>query len=216
MRIQKFDFSNDASKAILWGQSQSTILKGLIQKQAEWFDLNHTQFWDNWYRDVFNLETANDFGLRVWCIILDLPLFDRNLNQDVWGFGDSRKNFNHGNFKKSGSGIILTLEQIRMLLQLRYWQLVTRCSVPQDNAQLKRILFDELGDVYILDGLNMSIVVIFQLTPPPEVLQVIKDYDLIPRSCAVKIKYKSMEKKSWGFGPNRFNFNNGNFTGSEI
>ncbi|NIT55538.1 MAG: DUF2612 domain-containing protein, partial [Aliifodinibius sp.] len=65
--------------------------------------------------DVFNLDTANDFGLSVWSVILNTPLTVENNEPEPdnsnWGFGNNRKNFNNGNFTAFGSSFALKTEE---------------------------------------------------------------------------------------------------------
>jgi len=90
-RIQEFDFSVDLLQHILWNFNQAENLQNLLQKKQDWYQENQQEFWDNWVRDVFDLRTANDFGLSIWSIILDLPLFGDSdvspTDYPAFGFG---------------------------------------------------------------------------------------------------------------------------------
>ena len=72
--IQEFDFSVDLLQAILWQYNNATSLQSLLNSEQAWVIENQTEFWENWLRDVFDLRTANEFGLSVWSIILGIPL----------------------------------------------------------------------------------------------------------------------------------------------
>ncbi|HID8310974.1 TPA: DUF2612 domain-containing protein, partial [Pseudomonas aeruginosa] len=63
-------YNSDIQQALKWLQNQAPGITGLVQRKAQWYDRFSRQFWVNWERDVFNLKTANPFGLMVWCIIL--------------------------------------------------------------------------------------------------------------------------------------------------
>jgi len=80
---------------------------------------------EDWYTNVFNLQTANDFGLAVWSQILSLPLFGKYKpdppDKPIWGFGTNNQNFGHGNFTFNSGGINLTTEEKRLVLKLRYF-----------------------------------------------------------------------------------------------
>lgn len=216
MKIQQFDYSVDLLRALLWQYNDAAAIQSLLTQKQEWWTENQTAFWENWYNDVFNLQTANDFGLAVWSFILNLPLFINILPitpKISWGFGQYRKNFNNGNFARTQGGIVLTTEQKRLVLRLRYFQLITRGAAPEVNAFLK-IVFVDYGDVYMLDGLDMSITYVFMFDPPSALLQALTDYDLLPRPAGVKLKTFFANRKTWGFGQYRKNFNNGNFNPS--
>lgn len=213
--IQTFDYTTNLAQALLWEYNKATRLEKLVLQKQLWYDVNQEQFWSNWYRDVFNLLTANQFGLAVWSVILGLPLFivtppDTQF-KIPWGFGSAHRNFNRGNFSnRTGSTNGLTVTEQRILLRLRYFKLTSRGDITTTNEQLYSI-FKDLGPVYILDGLDMTITVVFGYVPRRRFRQMIKDYDLIPRQDGVGIKYIIRAYPVWGFGSAHRNFNRGNF-----
>jgi len=72
--IEDFDFSVDVLSALLWRQNEATTLQSILQGKQDWYQRNHEQFWTDWCTNVFNLNTANEFGLSVWAQILGVPL----------------------------------------------------------------------------------------------------------------------------------------------
>jgi hypothetical protein len=72
--IEEFDFSVDVLSALLWRHNEANVLQSLLQSKQNWYQQNHTQFWTDWCTNVFNLDTANEFGLSVWAQILGVPL----------------------------------------------------------------------------------------------------------------------------------------------
>jgi hypothetical protein len=220
MKIQAFDYSVDLLQTILWQYNDAKSLTTLIKKKQDWYTENQQKYWENWYTDVFNLLTANDFGLAVWSLILGLPLFV-NPNPDppgklIWGFGtasNSYKNYNRGVFSTYVSGpLVLDKTQKRLILRLRYFQLTTRCDILDINRFLK-LVFNEagLGTVYMLDTLKMEIRYVFSQRPPRNVLAVLKLYDLLPRGAGVGIRYIDATRNTFGFGQNYKNYGNGTF-----
>ncbi len=63
---ENLDLNVNLLKSILWQYENADKLKALVIGQQEWINENHTEFWKSWIRDVFNLKTANAFGLAVW------------------------------------------------------------------------------------------------------------------------------------------------------
>ena len=214
MKIQEFDYTIDVLEALLWRHNDAVNLQALMEfKNSAVDDLNN-DFWTDWYNDVFNLQTANRFGLSVWSIILQIPLSisggqDEPPNSN-FGFGAFRKNFNNGNFTSVGNENELTVEQARLVLKLRFYQLVTRATVPECNKIVNE-LFGDLGDVYVLDGLNMTMTYVFQFYLPAPIRQVIDEYDILPRPAGVLLNTIEVPNQNFGFGQFRKNFNNGNF-----
>lgn len=214
MRVQALDFSVNVMRALLWQHNEALRLQSLVAAKQAWYDENQEQFWTDWVRDVFDLRTANDFGLTVWAIILNIPLAPPGdvdpADKPIWGFATDDVNFTNGNFTSAGAAV-LTMEQRRLVLRLRYFQLVTRGTVPEVNAFMAD-LFADYGSVYVVDGLNMNARYVFGFPLPSAIEQVFTKYDLLPRPAGVRVDYVTIgDADGWGFGVYHENFTNGNF-----
>ena len=213
-QIQAFDFSVDLLRALLWQYNDAARLEGLLQQKQDWYNANQKAFWEDWATDVFDLRTANDFGLAVWAIILDIPLVvasqGDDANKPIWGFGQYRENFTNGNFASTAAAS-LTTAQKRLILRLRYFQLVTTGAVPEINAFFA-YLFGPLGRAYVKDGYDMRARYVFEFPLSSAFEMVLTEYDLLPRPAGVKIDYVVIgDADGWGFGRYHENFTNGNF-----
>lgn len=213
--IQDFDFSVDLMKALLWQHDNAEGLKTLLQKKQQWYDINQTEFWEDWFTNVFDLDTANDFGLAVWARILNVPLqvrVEANVLRPAFGFGVNHKNFNNGSFARGKSGdISLTTSQQRLVLKLRYFQLISRGAVPETNEWLAS-LFGDQGSVFVIDHNDMTFATyFFRFQPDSQLLFILEKYDLLPRPAGVGVRYQVQVRPSFGFGVNHLNFDNGNF-----
>lgn len=213
-QIQAVDFSVDLTRALLWQYNDAARLESLVRQKQAWYDENQTSFWEDWTRDVFDLRTANDFGLAVWAIILNIPLAVTSQGDDdgkpIFGFDQYRENFNNGNFASVASSQLST-EQKRLVLRLRYFQLVTRGTVPEIN-EFFAYLFGPLGLAYVNDGYAMNARYVFEFPLPSELEVILTEYDLLPRPAGVDVDYVIIgEADGWGFGRYHENFTNGNF-----
>lgn len=213
--IQAFDFSVDLMQAILWQYNDAARLQAILQAKQDWYDANQRDFWTNWHRDVFDLRTANDFGCAVWSIILEQPLVAdpgaAPADYPAFGFGDHGMNFGHGNFARGATPQTMTTEQKRIILQLRYRQLVSRGTVPEINAMLVD-LFGRLGPAWVVDNHDMSMTYVFGFEPPSALLQVLDLFDILPRPAGVGInRLVPSDSLRFGFAPYGQNFNNGTF-----
>lgn len=213
--VQQFDYSVDLLKALLWQHNNATALETLLRRKQEWYDENQSDFWNNWYTDVFNLDTANDFGLSVWSRILGVPLqvrIENSAAKDAFGFGVNHQNFNNGNFARATDGDQeITREQARLVLKLRYFQLVSRGAVSEINEWLLA-LFGDQGTVFVVDSLDMTFATyFFDFTPDSQLQFILEKYDLLPRPAGVGVRYQVQVRPSFGFGVNHLNFENGNF-----
>ena len=63
--IQQIDYTVNVLRPLLWQYNQADNLRGLLELKQVFYDREQRDFWQNWYRDVFDLRTANDFGLTV-------------------------------------------------------------------------------------------------------------------------------------------------------
>lgn len=208
MKIQTFDYSVDLLSSVLWQYDEATNLLSLINAKQNWYTANQSQFWSDWYTNVFNLLTANTFGLAVWSYILNMPLYLLNEaespSKPVWGFNkivgawptleNTYLNFGHSNFSLKGTVITLSEEEQRFLLRLRFYQLSNRCDVTDVNKFLNYLCATSnigySGTIYMLDNLDMSINYTFSAAGfPPNLLSIIEDFDILPRPAGVAISY---------------------------
>lgn len=215
MDIQIIDGHANLLRAILWQYSHADKLKALVQAQQDWHDKNVEQFWSDWYRDVFNMNTANDFGLAIWGRILGIPItvdIDPSTGREVWGFGVNNLNFGNGNFGRRSSGTgSLTRQQKLLLLKMRYFQLTQKPTVVNVNKMLHE-LFGDYGKIFVVDSLDMSFITYFHTFPLSREFETLfNDFDILPRPSAVGVRTQLQVKDSWGFGIHHLNFGNGNF-----
>lgn len=209
--VQEFDFNVDLLRAVLWQYQDATGLQSVLQAKSAWYDENQRDFWTNWTRDVFDLTTANDFGCAVWGVILGLPLSigqPGTGDRPNWGFGPDNLPFQLGTFGRLSDGVAsLTLEQKRLILRLRYFQIISDGSVPHTNFALQTVF----GQGYVVDNLDMTVTYVFQTELSSQIRTVLEQFDLLPRPAGVGINIIYLTNPVWGFGPNNENFNNGPF-----
>lgn len=213
--VQLFDFNVDLLKSVLWQYNEAENLLRMLQSKSDWYDQNQKAFWENWYRDVFDLRTANQFGLIIWGIILGLQLYVNtppDLTKPTFGFaGSGGTNFDNGNFTDTtGSSYLLPVDIQRRALQLRYLQLTSSGTVPETNRAMKRI-FGDLGRVYLRDYGNMTQAYIFLFPIPADLKYLFDNYDILPRPAGVLSNYVDATINHFGFAPFGLNFDNGNF-----
>lgn len=213
--IQRFNYSVDLLKAILWQYNTALNLQSILEQKQVWYDANQRDFWENWHKDVFDLNTANQFGLTVWSIILDIPIIvilePTSPSKPTWGFGDFNKNYENGNFSRSrGGAVSLTVEQARTVLKLRYYQITSRGTVTEINSFLKSV-FANIGNVYVRDNLDMTITYVFDFQPSSQLQFVLEKYDILPRPAGVGVDIEVELIEFFGFADDDENFDNGNF-----
>jgi hypothetical protein len=206
-----------------WQRSNAEDLKAWFSKIAEWYQVNHCDFWDNYLKDIFDLRTCNDFGLSVWAIILDEPTFGVTKPSDkvAWGFGIKKANFNNGNFGvNSDAGYNFTTEEARILLLIKAFILHMSGSVHGDdvigiNESLERIFGQ--GAIVCIDNRDMSFTYIVNSNEVKSLVVELYSRDLLPSPTGIEIKLVlDGQAKQWGFGSKRANFNNGSFYAGKL
>jgi hypothetical protein len=206
----------DTLRSLLWQHGNAQALQAIARAKEAWLAQHHEAFWQSWSRDVFSLDTANDFGLSVWALILGysaITAAPQGETGPVFGFHpETDENFDNGGFSAvSGNRVTVTAEQKRMLLKMRWFQMTTRCTVPEINRFLAS-LFKNYGKAYVLDGLDMGYATyVFCFTPPPEVMDLIEHYDILPRPAAVGVRAVVSTREDFGFEEPNDNFDNGTF-----
>lgn len=188
-RIPEVETSVNLLRSIIWQYDNAESVNSLISQKNEWYKTEQTAFWDNWFRDVFDIRTANDFGLEIWSIILGVSF----LVPDC-------------------PGKVLTTEQKRLICRLRYYQLITRCTIPEVNEITMKLFATDSGKAYALDPLDMScILYVFTEQPTSALALILAKYDLLPRPATVGLKYRVIRYVPFGFGQYYQNFNNAPF-----
>lgn len=212
MKIETFDFSNTVPllDSVLWQYNEAKNLLSLLDSKQTWYNQNQTAFWFDWYQSVFDLANADSFGVCVWSIILDVPLYILNnpepTNAPILGFNEydpaypdvinSYTNFSFGNFDGNNTFVYLTLEQQRFLLLLKYFQLSNLGDVDDINKFLNYLCavtsINYSGTIYITDNLDMTITYTFTAEGFPTSLFYLIQYgqlDLLPRPAGVSVSY---------------------------
>lgn len=230
--VEVLDYHVDVLRALLWQYNKADRLESILTSKQAWYDENQQAFWESWFTDVFDLRTANAFGCQVWARILGLTLSISTgptpLGKPTFGFGadsgtNTYVNFENGNFGQLGSGTSsLTVEQSRLLLRLRYFQLISRCTVPEINRFMS-VVFGDLGTVYVQDANDMSFIVyVFDFSPDSDLQFLLDNFDLLPRPATVGSSYIVLARDTFGFGrddgtENGFqNFENGTFVFTSV
>jgi hypothetical protein len=213
--IQVFDYSVNLLRALLWQYNEAGNLQALLEEKQQWYDDNQEGFWQDFYTNIFDLRTANDFGLQVWSVILGQPLFINTPDGAglTWGFGPEHENFTRSNFAASASATHrLNTETSRILLQLRYFQLISSGTVPETNRALKWIFEENYGKAWLNDNLDMTQFYTFQFALPSDLVFIFNNFDVLPRPAGVGSTYRVIVNKAWGFDESHANYDNGNFS----
>lgn len=185
------DTSIDLKQCLLWQYNNSTTLKSLIQAKQDWYKENQEKFWNDWYTNIFNIDTANSFGLNVWGEIL---------------------NFKRAIKDKKGNLHFLTDKQYRLVLKGQMIKFGMGASAYDVNKWLQ-LVFKDYGQVYCVDKGNMeAIPFVFRADPSQEILWLLGNVDFIPRPAGVGYEIHIIPTTTFGFnGSGLMPFNQGVF-----
>lgn len=212
--IQQIDTAVNLAQALLWQYNEATSLQSLILQKQTWYNQSQSGFWNDWYTDVFNLKTANYFGLSVWAIILNQPIIFNNVGDPdkvSWGFGTYHANFTRGNFSsKDGFSFQLSAESARIILRIQQYKVIGVCCVPEINRMLADV-FADYGKAFLVDNHDMTQNYYFTFSLPTDLRFIFSKADILPRPAGVKSSFSEEVFQSFGFGENHQNFTNGNF-----
>jgi hypothetical protein len=189
--IQNFDVSIDLLQNITWQYNEAKHLNKLIQNNQDFLNTNVINFLDDFYTNVFNVDTANDFGLRIWEIILNIdftvPPKPKRTN-NIFGFGSFNNNFFNSNFAPVvGDDNSLSVEIKRLVVKLKYQSFFAPNSIVEVNRVVKLILGDTS---YAIDNFNMSVTIyVDSINANPIKYNAMIDYELLPIPAGVSVNY---------------------------
>ena len=188
----------DYTQTVLSQYATSPTMSALLARMSDWFDARTDL--DNFFDYVFNLQTAQGFGLDIWGRILNIGRvytvgdpyhfgFDEaqgSPTKDVGAFGD-------GVFWTSwnvGGNVALADGAYRQLLMARAFALTCNTSCASLNALL-RLLFPNRGNAFVQDNGNMSITYVmqFHLTPVEKSVVITSGVLPQPNGCAINYVY---------------------------
>jgi len=211
--VQDITFEVNLWKSILWLHEGAPKALALCEHDQFFADTHVKKFWNDFITDIYNLKTANTFGLSVWARILGSSIsISMGAPKDNWGFGSNDKNFENAGFAYSSSGSVLTIESARKLLLMRWFQLTTAPTIPNINFMLREV-FGE-GQAYVVDlyeTLPMTMQYFFQEQLPTDLIDVFDNDDVLPRPSGVLCTYSVVPREAFGYGNQHLNFENGSF-----
>jgi hypothetical protein len=181
--------------------NQSPTIQTLLYAVNQWLD--PTVNLNDFYRLVWNVDTAEGYGLDVWGRIVAV---DRVLHiqvDDPWfGFEEatalSAWPFNQGIFFNNEpltGNFALSDDGYRVLILAKAAFNIIDGSIPAIN-QLLINLFGSMGKTYITDNRDMSLSYVFEFIPPRVVAAIISQSGVLPKPTGVAINY-SFGQPSW-------------------
>lgn len=177
MEVMNLQNTVNLLECMLWQYNKAERLQAIIQACQDEMDGNTKDFWNDFYTNIFNIDTANTFGLSVWGILL----------------GVERPTYESG-------GVIhyYSDDMYRLFLKSRILMFQMDGSIYKINQYINYLFPNK--PIYVIDNYNMTISITFYYTPTSEEWQLLNNPDFLPRPSGVKIELKTIDPtKIFGF-----------------
>lgn len=204
----------NVTDTLLSQYANSPTITSLIDCMNQWIDPSIDI--DNFYTNIWNINTAVGYGLDVWGAIVGVT---RNLqvaySGEVFGFQTGTipapyLPFNFGVFRSqnaASSTFALNDTAFRTLILIKAFANIARCDIPTLNTLL-RMLFVNLGTsgyfvpgyidpdyyavpdrtrAYVIDNGNMSMTYVFDFPLDPVEIAIVESSGVLPHPTGVAV-----------------------------
>lgn len=177
---------------VLSQYANSPIIMQLVQNFAAYFD--QTQNIDSFFDVIFNISTAQGYGLDVWGRIVGVS---RVIEVATLSFGFqeagtlSATGFNQGAFFAGGAltnNVSLADDAFRTLIFAKALSNISDGSISSIN-EILLLLFPNRGNCYIVDGLNMTMTYTFTFVTSDVEKAIIQGSGILPKPTGVNVIY---------------------------
>lgn len=187
----------DIYETILSQYSNSPRLCTLIRSFAQ--ALDPEAFYEAWYQNVLNPQTATGWGLDVWGRIVGVSRVLQITTAGYIGFEEARgsgtsnavRQFNAGIWyrgQSTTSNYALTDDAFRRLVFAKAAANITDGSIISINAILM-MLFADRGRTYVTDNRDMTMTYVFEFQPSPVDLAIVYRSGILPKPTGVQFGY---------------------------
>lgn len=159
---------------------------------------------DEFYDKIFNLDTANSYGLDVWGKIVNVSRYVKfEETGDVFGFyGQKLQTANNGTFY-SGEQATKTLKLsdsfFRSIIKTKAAANISDATIKSLNKLISSI-YPEKGLAFVTDNQNMTMNYVFPFYLKANEIALIKNSNVIPRPSGVKLNAIILSPKNvFGF-----------------
>lgn len=176
----------DIWSTVLTQYANSTTLAKLITNFSAYLDF--TKLFDDFFDDIWNIDTAQGIGLDIWGRIVGVSRILQIVVGTNFGFEEAGGDgFNQSAFY-SGPGATsnysLSDSAFRLLILAKALFNISDGSVASTNAIL-RSLFPGRGNTYVVDNFDMTMTIVFVFQLSPVELAIVENSGVIPRPAGV-------------------------------
>lgn len=182
---------DNVGQTVISQYKTSPVITGLILAFNDWLDPSANI--DEFYDTVFNVDTAQGYGLDVWGRIVGVSrilkvALGKTLGFSEMGSADADP-FGQSPFYAGGAvtqNYALSDEAYRMLIYAKALANITDGSIASIN-QILVFLFPGRGNAYATDGLDMTMTYTFQFPITSTELAVVYQSGVLPRPPGVSV-----------------------------
>lgn len=169
---------------------QSPTIQALISIFNQWIDPGANI--DQFYNDIWNIDTATGYGLDVWGRIVGVGrVLKITTAAGFFGFDEagnvSANPFNSAPFysgQQINSNFIVADDGFRVLILAKALANICNGAIPAIN-QILLLLFPNRGNCYVVDGLNMTMQYVFTFALTPVEAAIVSQSGILPRMTGV-------------------------------
>ena len=155
------------------------------------------------YNNIWDIDTANGYGLDIWGVILGINRFFKVIEQgDFIGFENGFNTFNNAIWYTGNNGVKMHKmddESYRNILKLKAISNIIYATIPNINKFLSE-MFKNRGRVYLEKVDTMHLCYIFEFSLTPIEVSILKSGNILPRPSGVLIDFKVIDKEAVNFG----------------
>lgn len=180
----------DVWTTIISQYANAPILTTLVTDMAQYLD--PTADFDSFFDLIWNVESAQGYGLDVWGRIVGVNRTLNIPNSDIYfGFqeaGDPQyEPFNQAPFfsgQPTTSNFDLSDSSFRTLIFLKALTNITDGAIPSINQMLLN-LFPGRGNCYVVDNFDMTMTLVFEFTLSAVELAIVETSGALPKPVGV-------------------------------
>lgn len=177
----------DPRTTIISQYANSPVLVALID--ALGYAIDRQVLFDAFYDKVWNIDTAEGFGLDIWGRIVGVGRALFVDDEDYLGFSTSTgsKPFGSGIWNSGGSfapNYNMSDEAYRRVIMAKAALNITDGSIPAINSVLMS-LFPEYGNVYVRDNADMTLTFVFGAIPSKLDYAIVTQSGVLPKPAGV-------------------------------
>lgn len=181
----------DWEATVISQYANSERLLGWIESFAQAID--QTTNIDNFYDLMWNIYTAEQYGLDVWgrIVVINRAI---QVASRFFGFDEGAPDYDPFNVSPfyTGQGTtttqLLSDDAFRLLILAKALANITYGSIPGIN-QILQLLFPNRGPCYVVDGNDMTMTYTFGFIPTPVEAAIIQTSNVLPKPTGVLVKY---------------------------